>query len=410
MQKEKRVRKLIPVEHEDIFSLEEYFRHMSLMGLHFEKFFGYATFIKGENTGYRYRLEPMDTSRAWPDHEKMCHYEECGWEFVNKFGNMYEVYRTSDPDAAELHTDPVAESFAYENIVKRMKRDMIGMIIYNIFLLGSIFGLYFFAPTPVLLLVESASYILPLAIISLIFSMTGSVRKYKKIKRIKDILHGGENAREEGKINYKSRFSTIAGFWGNLLFCVIMVFLLVMHYAGDKHVSIDEADFEIPYVPVEVLCDDEGFYVPEKPFVINGVDAYGHVRRENSALAEDIFHIWESGYVNDPDFYEGKENAEDFSRDFFTTSDTDVYILHHKALSYPLVSDIMTEKSAFEFTEIAHVRFDHLYVGYYEESQLLIAAKDEKVISILFRVDMPGSRERFDITKKLDDVLSAVER
>lgn len=407
MEKQKKVRKLIPVEPEDVYSLEEYFRHMSLMGLHFEKFFGYATFIKGENIGYCYRLEPMDTSRAWPDHEKMCHYEECGWEFVNKFGNMYEVYRTENENDTELHTDPVAESYGYENIVKRMKKDIIGMGIYNLIIFGSIFGIYFFTPTPVLLLVNSASFILPLAIVSLIFSLSGSINKYKKIKRIKDILHSGKSAREEGEIKYKTKLKTFTDFWGNLFFCGILIILLISRYTGDWHRSIDESGIELPYVPVEILCDDEGFYVPGKDFVINGVDAYSHVRRENSALAKDIFRIWESGYIENHEEY--NVNGE-FPTDYFVTADTDVYILHMKVLAFPLVEDIMTEKSAFEFSEITDGRFDHVYVGYYEESQLLIAAKDENVISILFRVGMSGSVEEYDITKKLDDVLLAIDR
>ncbi|MBR6800256.1 MAG: DUF2812 domain-containing protein [Eubacteriaceae bacterium] len=401
MEKQKKVRKLIPVEHEDIFSLEEYFRQMSLMGLHFEKFFGYGVFIKGDNISYRYRIEPIDTSRAWPDHEKMCYYEECGWEFVNKFGNMYEVYRTDSENDTELHTDPVAESYGYENIVKRMKNDMVGMGIYNVLLLGSIFGIYFLTPTPALLLVESASFILPLAVISLIFSAFGSANKYKKIKHIKDLLQKGQDARNVGEINYKSRFRTYFDFWGNLAFCGVLIMLLISNFTGSWHRSIDEIGYDLPYIPIEILCKDDGFYVPEKPFAINGVDAYSHVRRDNSALAKDIYRIWESGYLKDEDFYEGKENTEGYSTDFFVTSDTDVYILRLRALAYPLVEDIMTENSVFEFREIADDRFDHLYVGYYAESQLLVAAKDKRVIAIKFRVDIPGSKERFDITENL---------
>ncbi len=409
MDKQKKVRKLIPVEHEDIFSLEEYFRQMSLMGLHFEKFFGYGIFIKGESINYRYRLEPIDKSRAWPDHEKMCYYEECGWEFVNKFGNIYEVYRTDDAEASELHTDLVAESYVYENILKRLRNDMIAGWAYNIFLICSIVGIYIACPGPVKLLVESASVILPIAIISLVFTAAGSVTKYKKMRKIKELFRVGQNAREVGSVEYKSRFKTHFDFWGNLAFCGILIFLLLSRFMGDWHKSIDEVQISLPYVPIEVLCDDEGFYVPEGSFVINGVDAYSHVRRENSALAEDIYRIWESGYVKDEDFYEGREGTEDYSTDFFVTADTDVYILHLKALSYPLVEDIMTENSAYEFTEIADERFDHLYVGYYVESQLLVAAKDKNVIAIKFRVDMPGATERFDITNKLDSVSKALD-
>ena len=404
-----KVRKLIPAEHEDVFSLEAYFREMSLMGLHFEKFFGFATFVKGDNINYRYRLEPIDSSRAWPDYEKMSYCEECGWEFVNKFGNMYEVYRTDNPDAKELHTDPLIESYAYENIVKRLKRDIVGMGIYNLVLFGFIFGAYFYTATPAILLIETASFILPLGMISLIFSVTGSINRYKKIKSIKDILSRGEDARTYGIVKYKSKLRTLWDFWGNAAFCGLLIYLLISNYAGSWHKSIDEAGVTLPYVPIEILCDDEGFYVPEGEFIINGVDGYSHVRRDNSALAEDIYHIWESGYLKDEDLYEGKEGTEDYSADFFVTSDTDVYILRTKSLAYPLVEDLMTQKDTYEFSEITDERFDHVYVGYYNSSQLLIAAKDKAVISILLRVDMPGAAERFDITDRLGDLSSALE-
>ncbi len=404
-QKLKKKRTLLPVDSDDIYSLEKYFEMMSLKGYHFESFCGYCVFTVGDSKEYRYRAEPYNNKTAWPDHEKLNYYEECGWEFVNKFGNMYEIFRTEDISSPELHSDSVVESLAYENLVKRMRSDMIGHTLYDLFLSCMIIRLWIFCPEPVKLFVETANFILPVALISLLFSARTAFMKYSKIKKIKNDLASGISPRENATAVFMSKTKTATIFWGNVLLCVFLIVMLIGQYTGDGQRSINEYDVNL--VRIEDLVDDENFYVPQTS-QIRDIDLYSQAHYDTSAVTDIMFNYYQGGFIKDPGFYEGMNGAEEYGTEFFVTVYTDFYALKAELLAYPLVKDLMHEEDAFKFTEIADERFDHLYAGYYGENQMIVAAKDKNVISVKFRIDMPGGTKKYPVTGHLDEILSAL--
>lgn len=76
-------------------------------------------FTKGEPKNIRYRLEPIDSHHPSLDQEQLDYYASCGWQFVWDVEELYHIFRTDDPSAPELHTDPVVEGTAMDDMVRR---------------------------------------------------------------------------------------------------------------------------------------------------------------------------------------------------------------------------------------------------------------------------------------------------
>ena len=108
-QREKLVRKIIPVEIYDMAGLERWLADMAARGLHLVKLSSEtAQFRRGEPTpGARFGLEIAGFYGIDP--ERNAAYGEAGWTYVTTLSNLYYVYRTERADAPPLHTDPVTQ-------------------------------------------------------------------------------------------------------------------------------------------------------------------------------------------------------------------------------------------------------------------------------------------------------------
>ncbi|MBE6038271.1 MAG: DUF2812 domain-containing protein [Anaerofustis stercorihominis] len=377
MEKVKKKRMLIPVASEDIFSLERYFEEMSRQGLHFSDFHGYGVFIQGEYKNYRYYLEPYDRKKSWPDYEKVNYYEENGWELVNKFGNMYEVYRTDDPSAPELHSEVASESYVYDDLLKRMRNDMIGNII-GLFLFPIMLAtIYFSAPNPVMILIKTSSVLVPLVIICSFYTVKRNISGYKRIKSIRETFLQGIDARENAEIKRIPLWKKRIGFSLDILLIVVLLILSTANFFPGRQFTLHSEDTDIyPFVALHELVEG-GVEISYSPY--RGVNMFSHGKEESSFFAKNIYTFYQAG---------------DDINDEFSTAQTYFYDLNIKALAEPLAEDIMAEYDGFTFVNINDERFDMLYKGYYEDnvqsaSQFLVAVYENKVMAINFRHTTP---------------------
>lgn len=125
----KEVRRLCPCPAYDVEGMERWLtdlaREDGLLLVQDGIFAGVATFEKGEPKQVKYRLEaaPKPTSLLAdnggdPDPEAVELAREFHWEYVAKRGNFY-IYRTDDPSARELNTDPEVQALAISAVKKR---------------------------------------------------------------------------------------------------------------------------------------------------------------------------------------------------------------------------------------------------------------------------------------------------
>lgn len=96
-------------------------------------------FEKAEPCECRFSIQPTpkNEDRPWtgPSPERREAYLEAGWEYVCVTDyNAFQVWRSARPDAEELNTDPVADSYAYRHLWKEMRlRNSIFLLLLLLF-------------------------------------------------------------------------------------------------------------------------------------------------------------------------------------------------------------------------------------------------------------------------------------
>ena len=110
-----RVHKWIYINPLDMDHFEGWLEEIARKGLLFERmsYWG-VVFRRGKPADLRYRLEP--TGRESKDYCR-----ELGWDYLGQAGQYFELYANPDPEAPELHSDPVVQSYALDLLGKWLR-------------------------------------------------------------------------------------------------------------------------------------------------------------------------------------------------------------------------------------------------------------------------------------------------
>lgn len=121
--------RIIPYTIYNVPAVESWLEKMSRKGLHFKKFTAapWAEFHVGEPRDYRYRLEPCRKRETEPDRETIMVYHHAGWDYVTtRKDKSFHVWRSQkNIEPQELHTDPVVQSYSYDWLERRVKRNTV---------------------------------------------------------------------------------------------------------------------------------------------------------------------------------------------------------------------------------------------------------------------------------------------
>lgn len=114
-----RVHKWIYISPLDMDHFEGWLEELAQKGLLFERmsYWG-VVFRRGKPADLRYRLEP--TGRLWT-RESKDYCRELGWDYLGQAGQYFELYANPDPEAPELHSDPVVQSYALDLLGKWLR-------------------------------------------------------------------------------------------------------------------------------------------------------------------------------------------------------------------------------------------------------------------------------------------------
>lgn len=131
-----RIRKLVYIEPLDMDHFEGWLEEMARKGLLFEQMSYWGlVFRRGEPAAIRYRLEPA--GRLWT-RESKDYCRETGWDYLGQAGQHFELYANPDPEAPELHTDPVVQSYALDLLGKRLRWYLGGLAALTLLLLAAV--------------------------------------------------------------------------------------------------------------------------------------------------------------------------------------------------------------------------------------------------------------------------------
>lgn len=116
-EKKKYIRRMIPCGSFDIERIESWLQDMAAEGLHQAYRKRVGCFERGEPKAVRYRVQPKKAryDDDIPDKSTRELFAEYGWDYVTELGEFY-VYRSEDPNARELNTEPGIQAQAFKRL------------------------------------------------------------------------------------------------------------------------------------------------------------------------------------------------------------------------------------------------------------------------------------------------------
>ena len=135
------VYRLPPCPSYDVEGTEAWLTDLAREGLLLEAdgfFAGFAAFEKTAPTCVKYRLEAAQKHAGlWsedggePDEAQVELCAQYRWEYVARHGQFY-IYRSADPSARELNTDPKVQALALNAVKKRLVSDLISLLVWTV--------------------------------------------------------------------------------------------------------------------------------------------------------------------------------------------------------------------------------------------------------------------------------------
>ncbi|MBM6884938.1 DUF2812 domain-containing protein [Pseudoflavonifractor phocaeensis] len=248
------VRKWMRLSPIDIDHFEGWLEAMAQKGLFFERPWALGiVFRRGEPASVRYRLDPA--GNLW-SRENRDYCRTLGWEYTGSLVQYFDLYVNFDPEAPELHTDPVVQSYALEQVAKRAKRTCILLTALTLVMLAALLLPFFLLSTPILTwLVESpASGNLPVILLDLL-STAMTVQAYRSFFRLRRRLEEGQPPCWDGSWRSAVHFQRVLT-WIVLFLTVLYAAVLAVTTSRSWEGQLDGLSKPIPTLSLAELEDD----------------------------------------------------------------------------------------------------------------------------------------------------------
>ncbi len=327
------VYKLIPVDFVDVDRFEGWAEDMARRGLYLHHLtpFLFAAFQRGEPAPVRYRLEPRGS--FW-SRESQNYCRSLGWEFVFHVGRWFDLYRNDDPEAPELHTDPVVHSYALDRISRSLRILTAVLVLCFVGELAALLLPYLLSETPVLLLLDvsgisTLSMLVLFLLLGVEFRSLGSFFRLRRRLR-EGIVPGRQSWRFTGRWNL-----------GLLLFDLVLLAALIASPLVLRSVEwegeLATAERPFPILELRELESNPALEAVPSPITLEifGYDSHNYVRRNWSLLA--------------PGQYEVEQRLTD-GRDYEPSLTMEWYRLSLPFLASPLLDELVyryTEYNSF---------------------------------------------------------------
>ena len=326
------VYKLIPVDFVDVDRFEGWAEDMARRGLYLHHLtpFLFAAFQRGEPAPVRYRLEPRGS--FW-SRESQNYCRSLGWEFVFHVGRWFDLYRNDDPEAPELHTDPVVHSYALDRISRSLRILTAVLVLCFVGELAALLLPYLLSDAPVLLLLD-VSGISTLSMLVLFLLLGVEFRSLGSFFRLRRRLREGI---VPGRQSWRS---SARWYFGLLLFDLVLLAALIASPLVLRSVEwegeLATAERPFPILELRELEGDPALEAVPSPITLEifGYDSHNYVRRNWSLLA--------------PGQYEVDQHLTG-SGDYEPRLDMLWYRLSLPCLASPLLDDLITRYSDLRY-------------------------------------------------------------
>lgn len=245
------VRKWMRLDPIDMDHFEGWLESMAQKGLFFERTWALGiVFRRGEPACVRYRLDPAGS--LW-NREDQNYCKSLGWEFVCQVGRYFDLYVNRDSEAPELHTDPVVQSYALEQVANRAKRTCILLTALTLVMLAAVLLPFFLFSTPILTwLVESPTSGNLLVILLDLLSTAMTVQAYRSFFRLRKRLEEGQPPRRDGSWKSAVRWQQVLN-WTGLALAVVYATVLIVTTSRSWEGQLDGLSKPVPTLSLAEL-------------------------------------------------------------------------------------------------------------------------------------------------------------
>lgn len=257
----------------DVEGMESWLESMAAQGLQLKEdgfFAGIASFKRAEPRKIRYRLEADSRKRgffaeggAGPDEEERSFGEAGGWKYIARRGDFF-IFAADSPETVELHTDPQVQAIALRLIHKRLRNNLLSLLLW---LIGYSLLAGMRMPLAAWINLGTPLYLLFHAV--LFWSIGGSAASVLHLRRLRKRLKQGQ------PLNHQKDWKK-HGLWyrvsqgihaGLLVACAIVLLCRWSEDAtGANILELERYTGDIPFATMEDFRPDAAFVLEDMGF------------------------------------------------------------------------------------------------------------------------------------------------
>lgn len=296
----KHIHRLAPCPVYDIAGMEAWLEDMAKEGHLLSRdgfFMGFADFEVSKPVTMKYRLQAAPKAKSAfeegePDDEEMELSEAMGWEYVARRGEFH-IYRSSDPAARELNTDPLVQALAIKTVNKRMPNHIVSMVLWLV-----IYPIFFFDEGIVRATIATGSLFAIYSLAMLIWICCRDLRAIFRLRALRKRLESGEGidrTRPWKKYALRHISARLLFVIAVIVWAVLTIFTFVR--ASDVDRPLGEYGGEPPFATMADFYPDAIEYVPD-----NFMGLTNYFEYISDPLISPISLIWrESAQLTLPD-------------------------------------------------------------------------------------------------------------
>lgn len=376
------VKRMIPVNQYDIQGMESWLSDLAAEGLFLEKFGRFRARFRRETPRKAiYRVEPVSGQEDRPDPERQQAYAADGWTYVASLNRNLQIWRNDREEPQELHTDPVAQSYTYEALGRRLWGLGLVVAVLVLAILVMIGCVYFLREEPLLALVldQNTAAMGVIALLELavaVFTLSDALH----IRKLQKSLRSGLPLSHKPKDYRGSRRRILCGY--ALLLVMAAVCYGTQAYGILARWGIEVAEFRdpLPVVSLARLEDDLAFVIRRADASFEK-DYLNWVSREWSPLAPVQLEITQSGQVPGKDWPDGSGPYTPSLRACY-------YELAFQNLADPFLEGLAHREARWDperkFLEIPSEDFDRVLLETEEDSQILLLLRGRQMLLVRY--------------------------
>lgn len=255
--KERYVYRLCPCFSHDIEGIQTWLEDLAMEGLFLERYgrtLSVFTFRRGAPRKALYRLEVWEnrgsvSAADGPDMEMRETFAQMGWEFLVNFGSFH-IYRSFDPHARELNTDPAVQALTL-NAIKKDQRSSVCWSVFNtlfLIILRDSHGVFLWR------LIVTAGPVLPLSVIGIfLWGFVSSLSATIRLRRYQKRLRSGESLTQRREWKPTAHLARCARLLPGLLILLAIVSLCIFGAKAANRQPIEACQEALPFATLEEL-------------------------------------------------------------------------------------------------------------------------------------------------------------